>query len=100
MNVRTSSPARAGRKLFPKYPAAVAQNAGLAPMLASARSRILPARGAEEQRSRGEGRSRRRGRRALAPAIKDPDLMPVDSPQRVIQECGGQQDRQRRRDCP
>ena len=27
MNVRTSSPARAGRKLLPKYPAAVAQNA-------------------------------------------------------------------------
>ena len=36
MNVRTSSPARAGRKLLPKYPAAVAQNAAAMPTAPSA----------------------------------------------------------------
>ena len=39
MNVRTSSPARAGRKLLPKDPAAVAQNAVDGPTQPSALSR-------------------------------------------------------------
>ncbi len=58
-----------------------------------------PAHGAEEKRCRGEGAAADQVG-GLCTGDQDPDLMPIDSPQRVIQECGGEQDSESRRDRP
>jgi hypothetical protein len=84
MNVPTSSPARTGRKLLPKYPAAVAQNVTdtLTPLRHL--SRMRHRRAQEERRYADAGGQ---GETASLGARGNPrDLAPLDSTLRVVQE--------------